>query len=97
MLPILAALVIAGAGCAAIAVIVFTVQAQSAAVRQVIADSRAIARDRAFLVRLIGDASGGADYGMPVSAGRLRAAPQRALNRRADAAAFQPVRHREAA
>lgn len=97
MVAILASLVIAGAGVAALAVIVLTVQAQSAAVRQVIADSRAIARDREFLVHFIGDAG----TGLPLGASRLRAAPQRTVSRRSDApvlqSAFQPVLQREAA
>jgi hypothetical protein len=93
MFAILASLVIAGAGVAAIAVIVLTVQAQSAAVRQVIADSRAIARDREFLVHLIGDVGACA----PLGAGRLRAAPQRTVIRRSDPESFQPALQREAA
>jgi hypothetical protein len=97
MFAILASLVIAGAGVVAIAVIVLTVQAQSAAVRQVLADSRAIARDREFLVHLIGDA--GVDVGVnaPLGAGRLRAAPLRTVSRRSDQASFQPARLREVA
>ena len=93
MFAILASLVIAGAGAAAVAVIVLTVQAQSAAVRQVIADSRAIARDREFLVHLIGDSAASA----PLGASRLRAAPQRTISRLPDAPVRQPARLREAA
>jgi hypothetical protein len=97
MFAILASLVIAGAGAAAIVVIGLTVQAQSAAVRQVIADSRAIARDREFLVGLIGDGSKSAAMGAPIGANRLRPAPQRTFNRRSDAAALQPAMLHEVA
>jgi hypothetical protein len=101
MFAILASLVFAGAGTAAMAVIVLTVQAQSAAVRQVIADSRAIARDREFLVRLIGEGGSEDALGMPIAVSRLRPAPQQAFSRRVVApvlqSAFQPALQREAA
>ena len=52
LLPLLASLVMAGAGCAALAAIAVTVRAQLPAVRTVLADSRAIAADRAFLFQI---------------------------------------------
>jgi hypothetical protein len=52
LLPLLASLVIAGAGCTAFAAIAVTVRAQLPAVRKVLADSRAIAADRAFLFQI---------------------------------------------
>ncbi|WP_295529781.1 hypothetical protein [Novosphingobium sp. Chol11] len=99
MLTVLASLVIAGAGAAAILVIILTVQAQSAAVRQVIADSRAIARDREFLVCLINESVGVAGPNAPLDADRLRPAllPQWTFSRRSDAARLQPALLCEAA
>lgn len=96
MLPLLASLVIAAAGVAAIVVIMLTVQAQSAAVRQVMADSRAIARDREFLVSLISKTVGDAGSADPLGAIRVRPTllPERNVNR---AAALQPALQREAA
>ena len=52
LLPLLASLVMAGAGCAAIAAMAVTVRAQLPAVRKLLADSRAIAGDRVFLVQI---------------------------------------------
>lgn len=52
LLPLLASLVMAGAGCAAVSAIIVTVQAQLPAVRTLLADSRSLATDRAFLVQI---------------------------------------------
>ena len=52
LLPLIAAFVMAGAGCVALAAIAVTVRAQLPAVRKVLADSRAIAADRAFLFQI---------------------------------------------
>ncbi len=52
LLPLLASLVMAGAGCAAVTAIFVTVQAQLPAVLKLLADSRAIAADREFLVQV---------------------------------------------
>lgn len=52
LLPLLASLVVTGAGCAAAAAIIVTVQAQLSAVRKLLADSRTLAADRAFLVQI---------------------------------------------
>ena len=52
LVPLLASLVMAGAGCGAIAAIVVTVRAQFPALRKLMADSRAIAADRDFLVQI---------------------------------------------
>lgn len=52
LLPLVASLVIAGAGLAAVAAIVYTVEAQLPAVRKVLAESRTLSADRAFLVQI---------------------------------------------
>ncbi|MBX9883697.1 MAG: hypothetical protein K2X68_01865 [Novosphingobium sp.] len=52
MVSLLASLVMAGAGCVAFAAIAVTVRAQLPAVRRVLADSRALAADREFLVQI---------------------------------------------
>ncbi len=52
MVSLLASLVMAGAGCAAFAAIAVTMQAQLPAVRKLLADSRALAADREFLVEI---------------------------------------------
>lgn len=52
MVPFLASLVMAGAGCVALAAIAVTVRAQMPAVRKLLADSRALAADREFLVQI---------------------------------------------
>lgn len=52
MVPFLASLVMAGAGCVAFAAIVVTVRGQLPAVRRLFAESRAISADREFLVRI---------------------------------------------
>jgi hypothetical protein len=52
LLPLIASLVMAGAGCAAVAAIIVTVQAQLPALRKLLADSRSLAADRAFLVQI---------------------------------------------
>ena len=93
MLAILTSLVIAASGAAAISSIVVTVQAQSAAMRQVIADSRAIARDREFLVRLTEIPAGTARP----TPGRICPAPQYAISRWSDAEALLSEPLREAA
>ncbi|MFM9936837.1 MAG: hypothetical protein ACKVOL_11645 [Novosphingobium sp.] len=78
LLPLLASLVIAGAGCAAFAAIALTVHVQLPAVRKVFADSRAITADRAFLVQ--------------VTAATVPAAPRgMAQSRRVSVRGFRPV------
>lgn len=52
MVSLLASLVMAGAGCVAFAAIAVTVRAQLPAVRRLLADSRALAADREFLVQI---------------------------------------------
>ena len=52
MVSLLASLVMAGAGCVAFAAIAVTVRAQLPAVRKLLADSRALAADREFLVEI---------------------------------------------
>jgi hypothetical protein len=52
MVSLLASLVMAGAGCVAFAAIAVTVRAQMPAVRRLLADSRALAADREFLVQI---------------------------------------------
>lgn len=52
MVSLLASLVMAGAGCVAFAAIAVTVRTQLPAVRRLLADSRALAADREFLVQI---------------------------------------------
>ncbi len=52
MVPFLASLVMAGSGCVAFAAIAVTVRAQLPALRRLLADSRALAADREFLVQI---------------------------------------------
>jgi hypothetical protein len=52
LLSLLCSLIVAGAGCSAIAAIAITIQAQLPAVRKLMAESRMIAADRDFLVRI---------------------------------------------
>ncbi|GEO01337.1 hypothetical protein NSE01_31690 [Novosphingobium sediminis] len=52
MVSLLASLVMAGAGCVAFAAIAVTVRGQLPAVRRLLADSRALAADREFLVEI---------------------------------------------
>jgi hypothetical protein len=52
MVSLLASLVMAGGGCVGFAAIAVTVRAQLPAVRRLLADSRAIAADREFLVQM---------------------------------------------
>lgn len=52
IVPLLASLVMVGAGCVAFAAIAVTVRAQLPAVRRLLADSRALAADREFLVQI---------------------------------------------
>lgn len=52
MVPLFALLVMAGAGCVAVAAIAVTVRAQLPAVRRLLAESRALAADREFLVQI---------------------------------------------
>ena len=93
MFAILASLVIAGVGLAAISGIVVTVHAQSAAMRQVIADSRAIVRDREFLVQLVEASAGNARLALD----HIRPAQQYAVSRWSDAEALRREPLREAA
>jgi hypothetical protein len=93
MLAILASLVIAASGAAAIGSIVVTVLAQSAAMRQVIADARLIARDREFLVRLTEVPAGNAR----VTVGHICPAPRYAISRWSDAEVLLSEPLREAA
>lgn len=52
MVSLLASLVMVGAGCVAFAAIAVTVRAQLPAVRKLLAESRALAADREFLVEI---------------------------------------------
>jgi hypothetical protein len=75
LLPLLGSLVMAGAGCVALAAIAATVQAQLPAVRKLLADSRTIAADRDFLIRITAVTAAAA----PRQAGRPRRLPARGL------------------
>lgn len=77
MLGIIASLVIAGAGVAALAAIALTVHQQAGAVRRLIADSRSIAQDREFLVAMTSHAQPAS----PFMSARLRNLPQRMVRR----------------
>jgi hypothetical protein len=57
MIPFLASLVMAGSGCVAFAAIAVTVRAQLPAVRRLLADARALAADREFLVQITAPAA----------------------------------------
>lgn len=73
MVSLLASLVMAGAGCVAFAAIAVTVRAQLPAVRRLLADSRALAADREFLVKITATTAPAA----PRAALRLRRGPVR--------------------
>ncbi len=60
MVPFLASLVMAGSGCVAFAAIAVTVRAQLPALRRLLADSRALAADREFLVQITAPAAAAA-------------------------------------
>lgn len=75
LVPLLASLIMAGAGCGAIAAILITVQAQLPALRKLMADSRAIAADRDFLVQITAQTV----PAVPVAAIRPRRSPVRAV------------------
>jgi hypothetical protein len=75
MLALLASLVMAGAGAVAVAAIAITMRAQLPAVRKVLADSRTIAQDRAYLIQLVGGSQPAA-IALP---GRARRLPARAI------------------
>lgn len=77
MFAILSILMIAAAGVGACLAIAATVREQAGALRRLLADSRSIARDREFLVRMTGD--GAADR--PIAFARLRRMPHRAVSR----------------
>ena len=85
LLPLLASLVMAGAGCAAVAAIAVTLRAQLPAVRKVLADSRAVAMDRAFLIQITAAGapaalrSGTAPRRLPARGFRAAAKPVSAL------------------
>ena len=57
MIPFLASLVMAGSGCVAFAAIAVTVREQLPAFRRLLADSRALAADREFLVQITAPAA----------------------------------------
>lgn len=88
MVGILASLVIAGIGIGAIASIILTGRAQYASIVRLIADSRGIAKDREFLVRMTGNAHPAS----PLSFARLRRVPQRSVRRVAEPAGCAPKR-----
>ena len=52
MVPFLASLVMAGAGCVAVAAIVITVRSQLPAVLRLLAEARTLAADREYLVQI---------------------------------------------
>lgn len=76
MLGILASLLIAAGGVAAVTAIVATVRQQMGAVRQVLCDAQSLSADREFLVRMTGDTRTS-----PIAYARLRRVPQRAVRR----------------
>lgn len=73
MVSLLASFVMAGAGCVAFAAIAVTVRAQLPAVRRLLADSRALASDREFLVQITANTM----PAVPHPGVRLRRAPVR--------------------
>lgn len=92
MLGILASLVIAGAGMAALLSMSFTIRTHAQSVMQLLRDSRSIARDREFLVHVTGAANAPSPFAASPLV-RMRRLPHRAV--RPSVAAPKP--HREAA
>jgi hypothetical protein len=89
LVPLLASLIMAGAGCGSIAAIVITVRAQLPALRKLMADSRALAADRDFLVQITAQTT----PAVPVAAIRPRRSPVRAVRSGpASASAAKPMR-----
>lgn len=80
MVGMLASLIIAGIGIGALAAMIMTARSQYASVARLIADSRGLAQDREFLVRMTGDAHPAS----PLSFARLRRIPQRSVKRVAE-------------
>jgi hypothetical protein len=87
MAPLLALLVMAGAGCVALAAIAVTVRTQFPAVRRLLAESRALAADREFLVQITAKSCPAA----PQAAVRQRRSPVRVV-RPVPAATVRPLR-----
>lgn len=87
MLAVLASLVIAGAGFAAVASMLLTIRSQKGALARLVGEMRSLEQDRVFLVHMTGDARPAS----PLSFARLRRAPQRAV-RRVNAATGQAQR-----
>lgn len=77
MLAVLASLVIAGAGVAAIASMIATIRTQKGALSRLLGDMRSLEQDRVFLVHMTGESRPAS----PLSFARLRRAPQRAVRR----------------
>lgn len=92
MLGVLVSLVLVGSGLAAVASMVVTVRAQARSVAQLLRDSRSIAKDREFLVRITGTTNGPSPFA-PSAMVRLRRLPHRAVRLPATA----PSPQREAA
>ena len=87
MVPLLALLVMAGAGCVAVAATTVTVRAQLPAVRRLLAESWALAAEREFLVQITAKSA-------PATAQvavRQRRSPVRVI-RPLPAAAVRPLR-----
>ncbi|WP_225204970.1 hypothetical protein [Novosphingobium huizhouense] len=77
MLAVLASLVIAGAGFAAVASMLLTVRSQKGALARLVGEMRSLEQDRVFLVHMTGEARPAS----PLSFARLRRTPQRAVRR----------------
>ena len=77
MLAVLASLVIAGAGMAAVASMLLTLRSQKGALARLLGEMRSLEQDRVFLVHMTGEARSAS----PLSFARLRRAPQRAVRR----------------
>lgn len=83
MLGVLASLAVAGTGIFAIVAICSTVEAQAPAVAKLLRDSRSIAREREFLIRVTGQAGALSPFAATKSGfARLRRLPHRAVRLR---------------
>lgn len=87
MVPFLALLVMASAGCVAVAAIAVTMRAQMPAVRRLLAEARALSTDREFLVQITAQSLAAE----PQVAVRQRHSPVRVI-RPVPPAAVRPLR-----
>lgn len=94
MLGVLVSLAFAGAGVAAIGAIGFTIRSQAPAVARLLQDSRSLAKDREFLVRITGEAKSPLPFASPrFGIAQLRRLPHRAVRRpAAEVKVAQPLR-----